>query len=68
MYAGMEAPWSPRATATTGSTASRRGSHRRALPRGERPQSAAVAGAIGGVLAGAAMAGKQLAKRYVPAI
>ncbi|XP_040384315.1 mitochondrial import inner membrane translocase subunit TIM23-2-like [Oryza brachyantha] len=32
------------------------------------PRSAAVAGAIGGVLAGAAMAGKQLAKRYVPAI
>ncbi|KAF0930454.1 hypothetical protein E2562_032883 [Oryza meyeriana var. granulata] len=32
------------------------------------PRSAAVAGAIGGVLAGAAMDGKQLAKRYVPAI
>ncbi|KAB8089881.1 hypothetical protein EE612_014912 [Oryza sativa] len=32
------------------------------------PRSAAVAGAIGGVLAGAAMAGKQAAKRYVPAL
>ncbi|XP_062205558.1 mitochondrial import inner membrane translocase subunit TIM23-2-like [Phragmites australis] len=32
------------------------------------PRSAAVAGAVGGVLAGAAMAGKQLARRYVPAI
>jgi import inner membrane translocase subunit TIM23 len=32
------------------------------------PRSAAVAGAVGGVLAAAALAGKQLAKRYVPAI
>ncbi|KAM0914042.1 hypothetical protein ACQ4PT_011749 [Festuca glaucescens] len=32
------------------------------------PRSAAVAGAVGGVLAAAAFAGKQLAKRYVPAI
>uniref|UniRef100_A0A0D9XLL9 Mitochondrial import inner membrane translocase subunit TIM23 n=1 Tax=Leersia perrieri TaxID=77586 RepID=A0A0D9XLL9_9ORYZ len=32
------------------------------------PRSAAVAGAVGGVLAGAAMAGKQFAKRYVSAI
>lgn len=32
------------------------------------PRSAAVAGAVGGVLAAAAMAGKQAAKRYVPAL
>ncbi|KAF3321359.1 Mitochondrial import inner membrane translocase subunit TIM23-2 [Carex littledalei] len=30
------------------------------------PRSAAIAGAIGGLLAGAAMAGKQTVKRYVP--
>lgn len=30
------------------------------------PRSAAIAGAIGGLLAGAAMAGKQAVKRYVP--
>ncbi|GJM91250.1 hypothetical protein PR202_ga07608 [Eleusine coracana subsp. coracana] len=32
------------------------------------PRSAVVAGAVGGVLAGGAMACKQLARRYVPAI